>query len=450
MYTNKFEAVINIQDSYKDLKPHFVYDFLRRYSFINFLIIFIATYCYLTSSSGEESWNISCYYKIIWLTTLPYTVSSFIGLIYFKTSKNSNMHKYVKNKTLYLVLVTKGTNPESVLRTIDKMSYVKEPLNINGIEVKFYLLLDEPCDSIYIENGLNILMVPSNFQTKYAKYKARALEYFRQQMKLSGDDWVLHLDEESILMMPDLYQCIDFILSGKFKFGRGVILYNSHEYFKNELLTVLDSIRVGDDLGRFTVQHCLLNKAIFGLHGSFLLVNGEVENRITWDNKYSYSLVEDFAFAMKCNELGYKCGQISGIVREISPKSLQDLIIQRRRWFSGIWQLPHLYARILAVLWTLSPLNILITLIHIPLCMIFPMKSPLWLDILSSFSFIVCIYIYLIGIYVQDLDLKLPLRTRIYHLLIGFILIPTCSVIESYAVLYSLIYPAISFDVIKK
>src|SRR5579872_475928 len=105
----------------------------------------------------------------------------------------------------------------------------------------------------------------------------------------------------------------------------------------NILKTILDAIRVGDDLGRFTVSLCIFNRPIFGIHGSFLLINGEIENKITWDNNYSWSLVEDFAFAMKCSELGYKCGQISGIVREVSPQNLTDFIKQRRRWFCGVW-----------------------------------------------------------------------------------------------------------------
>lgn len=150
---------------------------------------------------------------------------------------------------------------------------------------------------------------------------------------------------------------------------------------------------------------------------------------------------------MKCNELGYRCGQITGIVR---AQNLTDFIKQRRRWYCGILQLPHLYAKILAILWTLSPLNILITIIHIPISIIIPTSTPLWLDILSSFSFIVCIYIYLIGIYVQDLDLKLPIHIRIYHLFLTFLFIPVCAIIEAYCVIYSLIYPAKTFEVIKK
>src|SRR5579872_1435749 len=108
--------VINIKDYY-DADKHFIYNLFRKYSFINLLLISIITFFYLTSSFEDGNWNITCYYKIIWLTTLPYTFFSFLGLIYYKI-KPSQKNKYMYGKTLYIVLVTKGTNPDTVLRTI--------------------------------------------------------------------------------------------------------------------------------------------------------------------------------------------------------------------------------------------------------------------------------------------------------------------------------------------
>jgi hypothetical protein len=444
---------INIfdDDSYyrSDLKTHFVYNMLRKYSFINISLILGFTFYYLTSYYSDEYWNASCWYKMCWLFALPYTISSFIGLALFRTNP-LNPAINTKDITLYILSVTKGTNSSTIIRALNDMSYIKDDLKINGVTVKHYLVLDEPCDPIYFDHGIKIVCVPQTFNTRNAKYKARALEYFRKYIKLENKDWILHLDEESVLLKNDLYHCIDFILEGTYKWGQGVILYNSYEYFKNTLLTVLDAIRVGDDLARFTLQYSILHKPVFGAHGSFLLVNGEVENTITWDDKYSKSLIEDFAFAMRCSDLGYKCGQVTGIVREVSPQSLSDFVKQRRRWFCGIWELPAFYARSLAILWSLSPITILVSIFHIPYNYFYPFSTPFWLDVLSSFSFVVCIYIYLIGIYVQDLDLKLPFYKRVYHLIIGGMLIPICACIESYAILYSLLYPAKTFDVIKK
>lgn len=42
-------------------------------------------------------------------------------------------------------------------------------------------------------------------------YKARALEYFRIRAQLGPEDWVLHLDEETLIDEHCIRACIDFI-----------------------------------------------------------------------------------------------------------------------------------------------------------------------------------------------------------------------------------------------
>lgn len=52
------------------------------------------------------------------------------------------------------------------------------------------------------------------------------------------------------------------------------------------VFTVADGIRVGDDLARFHLQNTIFKRPIFGVHGSFLMTNGEMENECTWDFGY--------------------------------------------------------------------------------------------------------------------------------------------------------------------
>lgn len=56
--------------------------------------------------------------------------------------------------------------------------------------------------------------VPKSFRACNAKYKARSLEWFRQKWKLTGQDWVLHLDEETEIEFYALQSCLDFIERG--------------------------------------------------------------------------------------------------------------------------------------------------------------------------------------------------------------------------------------------
>lgn len=103
-------------------------------------------------------------------------------------------------------------------------------------------------------------------------------------MKFTEHDWVLHLDEESVIDDVSVKSCLEFIwYETECHWGQGVILYNQYRYWSNWIFTVADALRVGDDLSRFQFQYTYLRRPYFGAHGSFLMTNGLVENAITWD-----------------------------------------------------------------------------------------------------------------------------------------------------------------------
>jgi hypothetical protein len=119
------------------------------------------------------------------------------------------------------------------------------------------------------------------------------LEYFRQEQRLTSKDWVLHLDEEPLIDNHVVQTCIDFIQGREREMQRAaqeIMLYNAYQYWDNWLLTAADVIRVIDDFGHFQFQLNCLGKALDGFHGSFLLLNGQAENAITWETD---SIVED-------------------------------------------------------------------------------------------------------------------------------------------------------------
>ena len=68
-------------------------------------------------------------------------------------------------------------------------------------------------------------------------------------------------------------------------------------------------------MGRFFAQFAWIHRPIFGVHGSFLLLNGAVENEITWD--LDGYLVEDYAFSLRYMQRGYTCGLIDGSVLSV-------------------------------------------------------------------------------------------------------------------------------------
>ncbi|KAJ5681050.1 hypothetical protein N7536_012189 [Penicillium majusculum] len=231
--------------------------------------------------------------------------------------KKSPKGRYFRE--LKVCLVTKGTNVQ--------VSYLYPPLSILSHYIKAHALAALP-------DFVNVVNVPASFQPAHAKYKGRALEWCRLHWKLSDLDWVLHLDEETEIDEYLVQACLDFIEGGTEDVGMGTIYYTSHNYWKNPFLTTAEVFRVTEDFGRFQLPIRLFKRPVLGwMHGSFILINGAVENKVTWDTG---CLAEDFWFAFHAARRGVKFGWIHAIAREQPPVSVSDLIKQRRRWYTGI------------------------------------------------------------------------------------------------------------------
>lgn len=417
---------------------------------LNLVVLAGGTYCMTfllpvswSNYSDTELWNVSCWWKLAWIMPLPYTLICFWGLVMpFRTPKFLYDESMPKRRldNLYILTVTKGDNREAVYRSWNAHKHL-ERLHPS---VRVHVLTDEP----YFFENINCYTCPKNFKTAGSKYKARALEWYRQTMRYTEHDWVLHLDEESVIDDESVKRVLEFIwYEHDYHWGQGVILYNQYHYWKNWIFTVADAIRVGDDLARFQLQYSYFHRPIFGAHGSFLLSNGAVENEVTWDLG---SLTEDYEFAMQAWALGYKCGKVPGLIREQSPMDLIGFLKQRRRWYVGIRRLPHFLPKMWAMFWTVGSLSLYGTVASIPLGLLFPYSTPRWFGIIKDFSFVNFVYLYVIGILIQDIDKKthpVLIMARVpVTLIVQFI----ASVLEAASVTYGIISPPQGFDVIKK
>ena len=65
---------------------------------------------------------------------------------------------------------------------------------------------------------------------------------------LSDEDWIVHLDEETILSPDSVKSVFNFAARGEFQFGQGVITYVNLG-IENLFITLADSIRVANDYG---------------------------------------------------------------------------------------------------------------------------------------------------------------------------------------------------------
>ncbi|KAI8922537.1 hypothetical protein PhCBS80983_g05956 [Powellomyces hirtus] len=426
----------------------FVMAFLAEAWIMHMIVILGMTYVFTFviwdfSYTDTEMWNITCYWKLGWLLPIPYTLICFFGLaLPFRTPKfiyDSDMPKR-RVDNLYILTVTKGDNRDAVYRSWNAHKHLERLHPC----VRVHVLTDEP----YFFENINCYTCPKSFTTANSKYKARALEWYRQTMRYTEHDWVLHLDEESVIDDESVKRVLEFIwYERECTWGQGVIMYNQYHYWNNWIFTVADAIRVGDDLSRFHLQYTYFRRPIFGAHGSFLLSNGVVENSITWDLG---SLTEDFQFAVHAWEMGYKCGKVPGIIREQSPLDLIGFLKQRRRWYVGIRRLPAFLPKLWSFFWTLGIVCLYCTIASIPLGFVYKDLTPRWFGLLKDFSFCVFVYLYLIGIFVQDMDKKVNPLLILFRIPVTFLLQFIAGIMEAMAVMYGIIFPPADFDVIKK
>lgn len=124
-------------------------------------------------------------------------------------------------------------------------------------------------------------MVPSSYKSKSGCLnKSRALQYcLEDDVNILGEnDWIVHLDEETLLTERSVKGILNFIADGKHDCGQGLVTYAGDFKFRswlkaiqNRICTVADSFRVADDMGKLRCQFKLFNKPIFGWKGSYVV-----------------------------------------------------------------------------------------------------------------------------------------------------------------------------------
>ena len=265
----------------------------------------------------------------IWLVWLP-PASYFIYLFICRMLSGKLVKRFrwqrPKDKIIFQI-TTNGKNKHTVDNTIKSLKKTCSKYDFN---YRIDVVTDEGCPTDY---DANVVVVPSNYKTKKAKFKARALQYaveYRKRRKENTKDvWIFHLDDESIVSDQCLKAIVNHINHNKEPIAQGLITY-SNKFDETNLLTKLaDCIRPP---GCFECKFMTKYNALTHLHGSNLLVRADVEEKIGWDFD---SIAEDSIFGIKALEKGYRVGWHYGVVIEQPVSSLRNLFKQRARWFRG-------------------------------------------------------------------------------------------------------------------
>lgn len=86
-------------------------------------------------------------------------------------------------------------------------------------------------------------------------------------MNILGDnDWIVHLDEETLLTSRSVNGIMNFVVDGKHQFGQGLITY-ANEEIVNWLTTLADSFRVAEDMGKLRFQFYMFHRPLFSWKG---------------------------------------------------------------------------------------------------------------------------------------------------------------------------------------
>jgi egghead protein (zeste-white 4 protein) len=392
----------------------------------------------------------------VWiLLAIPVFLNVAGALTYRNASPPQTSADPVDHRVCFRV-VTRGTNVDAVLKTVEsvRVEMARTPLFPYCVEV----VTDR---DLPVEDGPSVLtlLVPDSFQTAHgARFKARALQYALETSPIADDTWLFHLDEETHISPSVILGIRNAIAdeerSGALRIGQGAVLYH-RDLAEHPFLTLADSVRTGDDLGRFRLQH-LLGQSAFGMHGSFILVRNDVEKEVGFDLGPAGSVTEDAWWALVEMARGHRSRWVDGYCIEQSTRSVSDFMKQRRRWFVGLclvcrraparsW---HRIALVSSVLmWGVSWLGWWSISIA---AMIVNVRIPTVVFLVGILSLSAYSALYLLGLELNLDRRDLPRRRRVPWYVFQIVLLPFFSLMESAAVALGILRPNRNVHVVKK
>jgi egghead protein (zeste-white 4 protein) len=398
--------------------------------------------------------------KLSWLIPFPYAVINYFAFLRYPVHERPPRPVGLAafQPTLYFRFVTRGRNPHLSAETVDKARQILEailPKNKWVIEV-----VSDNHLAIASADGLaRLILVPENYHlASGTRYKARALNYALTVSTATDDDWVIHLDEETCFDEDTVQAIAQFVAEESAKplehraIGQGVVLYGRGPII-NWVTTLADSLRVGDDYGRFRLQY-EHGRADFGLHGSFIVINNGVERTVGFDHGFVGSITEDAYFALLQQKAGRRFRFIHAYMYEKSPFSLRDFVLQRRRWFGGLWLCArdnNIPLKGRAVLLTFMGMwsTCWLTIGRVYLNIFLPTGTPPWLAVVGGISFSYYVLLYLIG-FVVTFAKQIPGPKFFFLLVAQLLCIPIFSVLEAAGALSGLVSPPQDFYIVQK
>ncbi|VDK78299.1 unnamed protein product [Litomosoides sigmodontis] len=395
--------------------------------------------------------------RVASLLVLPQCIFNMLGLVLF-----NGFREKVRLKAAPLLaplvcfrVVTRGDYPELVKQNVNyNMTKCREV----GMENFFFEVVTDKAICLPGKPRLREVVVPSAYRTKSgAQFKSRALQYCLEDGVniLQDDNWIVHLDEETLLTNNAICGILNFCEDGKHQFGQGVITYANGDIV-NWITTLSDSFRVADDMGKLRFQFRFFHKPLFGWKGSFVVTQVGAERSVSFDHGREGSIAEDCFFSMIAFRDGYTFDFIEGEMLEKSPFTFWDFLQQRKRWLQGIFLTVHAKQiptknKILLGLSFYAWASMPVTSMQMYLFHAFPLPPCFIFDFLVAFVAAVNLYMYIYGV-LKSFSHKYrhsPARLCLY--MVGALLtIPFNVCIENIAVIWGMLGNKNGFYVVKK
>jgi egghead protein (zeste-white 4 protein) len=403
----------------------------------------------------DQIWS---WLSIVWLCpVLPVTIG-LVGLFAYRHPAKLNEVKPIDNLVVWRI-VSRGTNREALLSTIKRCQREmrKTPLFSYIVEV----VVDGPDFDMPQTEGVYILRVPNEYRTpNRTRFKARALHYAVKYSPIPDDAWIVHLDEETQPTSSGIRGICAMIreeeTSNQLRIGQGALLYH-RDWHHHPVLTLADNIRTGDDFARFYFQDKIAGRALFGLHGSYIVVRNDVEKYLGgFDFGPQGDITEDAYWALIAMQDGWRVRWVEGYLEEQSTQSATDFIKQRRRWFQGLAKVAlhapvnpkwRVMIGINTVLWCMNSFAMLYTIGHL----FHGLEVRPLVRFLANYSFAGYGILYIVGLKanLDEHGIFNPLE-RLGWYFMQVVFLPFISALECLGVLAAVFQPTAGFHVVKK
>ncbi|XP_050672676.1 beta-1,4-mannosyltransferase egh-like [Leptidea sinapis] len=341
--------------------------------------------------------------RLLPLLSLPQMLFNFGGLVFFNAFPGKVKLKGSPLLAPFICIrvVTRGDFPKLVSRNITRNMNTCLDVGIDNFIIE---VVTDKALNLPKHTRIREVVVPPEYKTKSgALFKSRALQYCWEENVniLSDSDWVVHLDEETLLTENSVRGILNFVFDGQHQFGQGLITY-ANEDVVNWVTTLADSFRVADDMGKLRFQFYMFHKPLFSWKGSYVVTQVAAEKKVSFDNGLDGSVAEDCYFGIKAYKEGYSFNFIEGEMWEKSPFTLWDYIQQRKRWIQGILLVVHskelpLYNKIFLAISCYSWVSLPFSTSNLVLAGLCPIPCPYFLDVIVGFIGAVSVYMYIYG-----------------------------------------------------